>query len=103
MFAMLQLIGGALIVCAVIPQLVRIIVRKSANDFSMFYVGIMLLAIVLMEMYAINLYRTTGEWAFLLTNSLCLVVHFLLSILVYFYRKGEVGWAASITEKRLSK
>jgi len=86
MFAIMQLIGGAILSLGWIPQIIQILKSKSVADLNLKSYLLMLLGISLMEAYAISLAVTGVGLAFLITNTMSLCVVLLVIILVLKYR-----------------
>lgn len=86
-FSILQLIGGVILAIGWIPQILQIIKTKSVRDLSLKSYLFMLSGIALMEIYAIDLVSNGAGIAFLMTNSLSLLVVLFVIILVLRYRK----------------
>ncbi|WP_068781637.1 PQ-loop domain-containing transporter [Paenibacillus sp. GM2] len=86
-FSILQLIGGVILAIGWIPQILQIIKTKSVRDLSLKSYLFMLSGIALMEIYAIDLVSNGAGIAFLMTNSLSLLVVLFVIMLVLRYRK----------------
>ncbi|NWL87194.1 hypothetical protein DMN77_06205 [Paenibacillus sp. 79R4] len=87
LFSILQLIGGVILAIGWIPQILQIIKTKSVRDLSLKSYLFMLSGIALMEIYAIDLVSNGAGIAFLMTNSLSLLVVLFVIMLVLRYRK----------------
>jgi len=85
-FSILQLMGGVILAIGWIPQIVQIMKTKSVKDLSLKSYLFMLLGIGFMEIYAIDLVINGSGIAFLMTNSLSLLVLLFVIILVLRYR-----------------
>lgn len=85
-FSILQLIGGVILAIGWIPQILQIMKTKSVRDLSLKSYLFMLLGIGLMEIYAIDLVANGSGTAFLMTNSLSLLVVLFVIMLVLRYR-----------------
>ncbi|WMT42774.1 PQ-loop domain-containing transporter [Paenibacillus sp. D2_2] len=85
-FSILQLIGGGILAIGWIPQIMQIMKTKSVKDLSLKSYLFMLLGIGLMEIYAIDLVANGSGIAFLMTNSLSLLVLLFVIMLVLRYR-----------------
>ncbi|AZS14914.1 PQ-loop domain-containing transporter [Paenibacillus lutimineralis] len=85
-FSILQLIGGVILAIGWIPQILQIMKTKSVRDLSLKSYLFMLLGIGLMEIYAIDLVGNGSGIAFLMTNSLSLLVVLFVIMLVLRYR-----------------
>nr|WP_218652884.1 PQ-loop domain-containing transporter [Paenibacillus sp. 79R4] len=83
----MQLIGGVILAIGWIPQILQIIKTKSVRDLSLKSYLFMLSGIALMEIYAIDLVSNGAGIAFLMTNSLSLLVVLFVIMLVLRYRK----------------
>ncbi|GAA0398392.1 PQ-loop domain-containing transporter [Paenibacillus motobuensis] len=87
-FSILQLIGGVILAIGWIPQILQIMKTKSVRDLSLKSYLFMLLGIGLMEIYAIDLVANGSGIAFLMTNSLSLLVVLFVIMLVLRYRNN---------------
>ncbi|MFC6649759.1 PQ-loop domain-containing transporter [Paenibacillus rhizoplanae] len=86
LFTAMQLVGGLILSVGWIPQIVQIIRTRSVADLSLKAYLLMLLGILLMEAYAVNLAAQGVGLAFLITNSLSLVVVTTVVLLIIRYR-----------------
>ncbi|SES88816.1 PQ-loop domain-containing transporter [Paenibacillus sp. NFR01] len=89
LFSILQLIGGIILSVGWVPQIVQIIKTKSVKDLNLKSYLSMLLGIGLMEIYAVHLVMTGNGMAFLITNSLSLLVVSLVVGLILGYGKAR--------------
>lgn len=89
LFSIMQLIGGIILSIGWIPQIIQILRTKSVKDLNLKSYMIMLSGISLMEIYAIDLVRTGSGMAFLITNSLSLIVVLLVILLILGYRHRD--------------
>lgn len=88
LFNILQLIWGILLTAGYVPQILKTINTKDVDSFSMNYMVLVSIWITLMQMYAIHLYMSTGEWlAFLITNTLSWLCALIMLWLTISYRK----------------
>jgi len=83
----LQIVGGAIMAVGYFPQIRQIVVTKSVRDLNIKTFMFLLLGLMMMEAYAIGLvvHDHTGD-AFLITNSVALVLNLLVVLLIAFYR-----------------
>lgn len=86
-FAILQFIGGVILSIGWLPQISRIVRTKSVRDLSLRSYLIMLLGIALMEAYAVHLVAGGAGVAFLVTNSMSLLVVLTVIVLIVRYSR----------------
>lgn len=86
-FDLIQITGGILLVIAFMPQILKMIRTKSVGDMSLTTFILNFIAVGFMEVYAWHLLKTTGQMAFLITNTLGWMVAATLLILVLRFRK----------------
>lgn len=85
----MQLIGGFILAFGYIPQITRIIRKRSAKDFHFGSFLMMFIGIALMEVYAVALAAGgTGEM-FLITNSCSLLLVGVMCVLIVKYGKDK--------------
>lgn len=98
-FNMLQLIGGLGLAIAYIPQIRKILKRKSVRDFSLMYLGFLFAGIVLMEAYAIYMFFFEGQAAaFFVTNTAATILSGTEFFLVcYFWNRGNSLSSAQVS------
>lgn len=82
LYDLLQLIGGVILSVGWVPQIAGMVKAKSAAGLNIKTIVSLLLGISLMEVYAIHLVVRGAGMAFLVTNSLSLV---LLSVILVLY------------------
>lgn len=70
----LQLIGGIILAVGYVPQILQIIQTQSTKDLNLSFCASVVIGIALMEIYAINLAKQKTGHAFLITNTLSLVL-----------------------------
>ncbi|WCK57606.1 PQ-loop domain-containing transporter (plasmid) [Aneurinibacillus sp. Ricciae_BoGa-3] len=85
-FDVLQLMGGIILSVGNIPQIVKILKTKSVGDFHLSTYCLFLFGMGLMEVYGIYLVIHHAGMAFLLTNSLSLVIDVIMLTLLMVYR-----------------
>ena len=86
-FSTLQLIGGIILAVGYFPQIRKILVTKSANDFHLPTYVMLSIGIGMMEAYAIALTVTSGTGqAFLVTNTLSFALVTTMAVLIKKYR-----------------
>ena len=72
----LGFVGGALVTCSLVPQLIRIFRLKSAHEISILFTTLLLLGIILWLVYGISF----GLIPVILWNAISLV---LIAVLLY--------------------
>lgn len=87
-FAVLQLIGGVILSFGWIPQIVQIVKTKSVKDLNKKTFWLLLAGISLMEVYAVSLAVEGVGYAFLITNSMSLVLILIIIGLMFKYKKS---------------
>ncbi len=87
-FAVLQLIGGVILSFGWIPQIVQIVKTKSVKDLNKKTFWLLLAGISLMEVYAVSLAVDGVGYAFLITNSMSLVLILIIIGLMFKYKKS---------------
>ena len=78
----LFILGGLLVTGAAIPQLLRLIRRKSSKDISLLFYSILLLGIISLEVAGI----LDGQVFFPIANGLALIMTTVIWVLVLRYR-----------------
>lgn len=91
LFNTLQLIGGIILSIGYIPQIIKTIKTKSAEDFSALYFSSLVLGIFLMELYAIYNAIHGVAYMFLVTNSISLLLTDIMLVLTICYKKKKIG------------
>ncbi|MNC24728.1 hypothetical protein D3C75_727930 [compost metagenome] len=86
LFAFFQLIGGVILSFGWIPQIIQILRTKSAKDLNKNTFWLLFAGIGLMEVYAIHLAMEGVGYAFLITNSMSLVLIVIILTLIIKYR-----------------
>lgn len=74
LFGVMQLLGGVLVAVGYVPQIIKILRTKSAEDFNRWTFLTLLCGIILMEVYAIALVVSGSGGMFLVTNTLSLMI-----------------------------
>ncbi|MFD2169650.1 PQ-loop domain-containing transporter [Tumebacillus lipolyticus] len=87
-FAVLQLIGGVILSFGWIPQIVQIVKTKSVKDLNKKTFWLLLAGISLMEVYAVSLAVDGVGYAFLITNSMSLILILIIIGLMFKYKKS---------------
>jgi len=87
MFNILQLIGGLILSFGYIPQIRQIIKTKSVNDLNLQTFGSVFLGILLMEIYAVNLFTHGTGGMFFVTNTMALALSGIMVGLIIKYTK----------------
>ncbi|ANE45347.1 hypothetical protein SY83_02250 [Paenibacillus swuensis] len=88
-FAMFQLIGGVILSFGWIPQILQIIRTKSVKDLNKKTFWLLFIGIGLMEVYAVSLAMEGVGYAFLITNSMSLVLIMFILFLIFLYRNRD--------------
>jgi MtN3 and saliva related transmembrane protein len=88
-FDLIQLVGGIILSIGYVPQITKVIRTKSARDLSLSMFGMVLTGLLCMEVYAINLVTSNVGWAFLITNSLAVLLCAPLVVLILMYGKSK--------------
>jgi len=88
-FSIFQIIGGVILVAGYPSQFMKLLKRKTSQDFSLFWVGTIFVGITFMEVYAGWLFIEAGlpALAFLITNSIAVLFSGTLFGMVRHYRK----------------
>ncbi|MGN7358353.1 PQ-loop domain-containing transporter [Paenibacillus sp. SAF-054] len=73
-YAVMQLIGGMIMAVAWIPQIVQILRTKSVKDLNNKTFLFLVTGIALMEVYAVHMAWGGVGYAFLITNSVSLLI-----------------------------
>lgn len=73
-YAVMQLIGGMIMAVAWIPQIVQILRTKSVKDLNNKTFFFLVTGIALMEVYAVHMAWGGVGYAFLITNSVSLLI-----------------------------
>lgn len=81
-FALSQFIGGIILSFGWIPQIIQIVKSKSAKDLNRKTFLLLFLGISLMEIYAVHLALDGVGLAFLVTNSMSLVLISIILVLI---------------------
>lgn len=89
MFDILQLFGGIILSVGYIPQIIKLIKTKSAEDFNVKTFAMVLIGIFFMEIYAIDLVLGGNGFMYLVTNTMSLLVQGVLVILIVKYRNKD--------------
>lgn len=97
----LQLSGGVILVAGYVPQIRRILATRSANDLSLAMWLSILAGVSLMEVYAVNLFLTTGARALLITNSASLIASLTMVWLIVAYGTRP-GWLTILEVRRVT-
>ncbi len=88
-FGLLQLLGGVILSTGYLPQIWQILRTKSAHDINLWMYVQVVLGVCCMEAYALYLWATTGQWFFLTTNSVSLVMSLTIVLLKLRYGRRE--------------
>lgn len=86
LFGTMQLLGGILVAVGYVPQIIKILRTKSAEDFNRWTFLTLLCGIALMEVYAINLVASGSGGMFLVTNTLSLMISGFMYGLVWYFQ-----------------
>ncbi|WP_410511947.1 SemiSWEET family sugar transporter [Paenibacillus sp. BR2-3] len=85
-FVLFQLIGGVILSFGWIPQIIQIFRTKSVKDLNKKTFLLLFAGIGLMEVYAVSLALEGVGYAFLITNSMSLVLIVIILTLIFKYR-----------------
>lgn len=88
-FALFQLIGGVILSFGWVPQIVQVLKTKSVKDLNPQTFWLLFVGISFMEVYAIHLAMERVGFAFLITNSLSLLLIVIILGLLFTYRQKE--------------
>lgn len=88
-FALFQLIGGVILSFGWIPQIIQIIRSKSVEDLNVKTFWSLFAGISLMEIYAVKLAVDGVGYAFLITNTLSLLLIVIILGLILKYRHHQ--------------
>lgn len=87
LFAILQLIGGVILSIGWIPQIVLMCRERSAKGLHLNTAVSMFTGVLLMEIYALDLITSGTGYAFLITNTMSLLLLSVVLFLALWYRK----------------
>lgn len=85
----MQLIGGFILAFGYIPQITRILKKRSAKDFHFGSFFMMFIGIGLMEIYAASLALNGTGKMFFITNSCSLILVGVMCVLIVKYGKDK--------------
>ncbi|MDQ0194198.1 PQ-loop domain-containing transporter [Paenibacillus wynnii] len=85
-FELLQLIGGFILASGWVPQILKIVKTKSVTDLSAKSFWLVFIGIAFMEIYAVNLVVQGVGIAFLITNTLSLLLIGLILTFIYLFK-----------------
>lgn len=85
----MQLIGGFILAFGYIPQITRIVKKRSAKDFHFGSFLLMFIGIGLMEVYAASLALNGTGIMFFITNSFSLLLVGVMCVLIVKYGKDK--------------
>ncbi len=88
MFDFLQLLGGIILSVGYIPQIIKLIKTKSAEDFNVKTFIMVWIGIFFMEIYAVDLAMGGSGLMYLITNTMSLLVQSVLVVLILKYRNN---------------
>ena len=89
-FDVLQLIGGGIICIGYLPQIWKVLRTKSVEDLSLGAFLTISVGVFFMEFYGIDLVLSYNMGhAFLITNTLNLMLGVTLCLSIIYYRKKE--------------
>ena len=83
----LGLIAGVFTATSMLPQLIKIIKEKKANDLSLGMLGILLTGMALWIYYG----TLREDWPIIITNSFSLLLNIIVIILSVKYKKKDEG------------
>ncbi|MEK3785163.1 PQ-loop domain-containing transporter [Paenibacillus sp. FSL K6-1230] len=87
LFAILQLIGGVILSVGWVPQIVLMCRERSAKGLHLNTVISMFTGVLLMEIYALDLITSGTGYAFLITNTMSLLLLSIVLFLALWYRR----------------
>lgn len=87
LLAMLQIIGGVVLVVSYLPQLKQIWKTRSTQDINILFPVAVVIGVGLMEPYAISVAKTA--WAYTVTNSVSVFFAASLLISILWIRGGK--------------
>jgi MtN3 and saliva related transmembrane protein len=82
----LQLIGGIILCAGYVPQIIQTVKTKSTQDLNLQMFVMIFFGVLLMEIYAINLVINNSGVMFLITNSMSLILDFIMIVLIKTYK-----------------
>lgn len=88
-FDIMQLAGGIILAVGYVPQIRQLLRTKSCGDLNLKTYLYLTLGIGMMEIYAIDLSQKGNGYMFLVTNTLSLILVFIISTLIIRYRLQE--------------
>ena len=80
----LGLIAGAFLICAFLPQVIKVLRTRSARDLSLLTFLLQSTGVVLWIVYGL----ITGSLALVITNSLTMIIYITLIYLILRYRNA---------------
>jgi MtN3 and saliva related transmembrane protein len=90
LFGTLQLLGGVILSTGYLPQIAQILRTRSARDINLWMYVQVVLGVCCMEAYALYLCVTTGQWFFLVTNTVSLAMSGTVVVLKLRYGKHKL-------------
>ncbi|MFM9329856.1 SemiSWEET family sugar transporter [Paenibacillus mesotrionivorans] len=87
LFVLFQLIGGVILSFGWIPQIIQMLRTKSAEDLNRNTFLLLFTGIGFMEVYGVHLAMEGVGYAFLITNSMSLVLVVIILALIMKYRR----------------
>ena len=100
-YNLVGLAGGIILAVFYVPQIYRIIKRKSSEDISIYFVLGMVLGISFLEVMAVNDAFNNGvARTFFITNTLALVMVSTMFVLVIAYRPAVRAALKNLVERR---
>lgn len=88
-FDFLQLLGGFILSFGWIPQIIQIIKTRSVHDLNPRTFVFLFTGILLMEVYGIHLALEGTAIAFLITNTMSLILILIILVLLIHFRKSR--------------
>ena len=85
-YDIIQIVGGIIISVGYLPQIIQILKTRSVQDLNLNTYAMIFLGICLMEIYAINLVLSGSGHAFLITNTLALLLSGAVTLLILYFR-----------------
>ncbi|MGF7046730.1 MtN3 and saliva related transmembrane protein [Paenibacillus sp. DS2015] len=85
-YALMQLLGGIILSCGWVPQIIQIVRTKSVEDLNKKTFILLFVGIGLMEVYGVHLALAGVGYAFLVTNTLSLFLIMIILSLIWKYK-----------------
>lgn len=83
-------IAGVCTSLSLLPQLIKIIREKKANDISLFYLGVLFIGLILWIVYGVR----RQDLPVIITNGVAIVINFLIIIVGIKYKQQSAQGSA---------